>query len=306
MALQNSRGGLRQPEGPGGALCVLGQQPLQCTAGSGWSLSSLHLLYAQTEMWLGAGSGFLSALTEIWKGNSQKVFQLWDLTILKEDKLKYHRVFGTKKESAEHPDNNPCILATGNTALIRCLVIPNSLLLVSGWGPRTSPRFSLWSWGWIHRGRVRAREITYVWTEMELSNRKGLSPGIERNHKVLPPSNTQARGLGLQHLFGSWTGEKTFEAPQGPSGGTKETEKRAHFFFFFLILVADQGTSIISLLGGLITYTSVSVPQSCDTKPHFHNASCSHGQGHILAPWLWTRCHSQSQTRTALHKATHI
>lgn len=204
-------------------------------------------------MCLGARSGFLSALTEIWKGNFQKVFQLWDVTILKEDKLKHRRGFGTKKESAERPDNNPCILAAGNTALIRCLVIPNSLLLVSDQGPRTSPRFSLWSWGWIHHGRVRAREITYVWTEMELSNRKGLSPGTERNHKVLPPSNTQARGLGLQHLFGSWTGENTFEAPQGLSGGATETVKRAYFFFFFLILVTDQGTSIISLLGNLIT-----------------------------------------------------
>lgn len=65
--------------------------------GSGLSLRSLNIFSARMERYLGVESGFLSSLTEICKTNFQKVFQLWDLTILKENKLKHERVFGARK-----------------------------------------------------------------------------------------------------------------------------------------------------------------------------------------------------------------
>lgn len=77
-------------------------------------------------------------------------------------------------------------------------------------------------------------------------------------------------------------------------------------FFFLLILVVDQGMRSAPSLVAWLSCASVSVLQSCYTKLHFNNTSCSHGQGHILAPCLRACCHFQSQTYRALHEATHI
>lgn len=71
---------------------------------------------------------------------------------------------------------------------------------------------------------------------MEPSNRKHLSPGTEREHKVFPTPNTELKVLGLQHLFESLAGEKTCESPRDPDRGAKETMERGQFSFFLLIL----------------------------------------------------------------------
>lgn len=125
--------GLWQGEKSREALPVVGQHPVESTKGPGWSLSSLNIFSARIEVCLGAGSRFLLHQTTIWKRNFQKVFQLWDLTAIKEDKLKDLRVF----VASERKVLRILIIISAFwlqeilhygllQALITCLVIPNS------------------------------------------------------------------------------------------------------------------------------------------------------------------------------------
>lgn len=113
---------------------------------------------------------------------------------------------------------------------------------------------------------------------MEPSNRKHLSPGTEREHKVFPTPNTELKVLGLQHLFESLAGEKTCESPRDPDRGAKETMERGQFSFFLLILCWKPRNE-----HQLSPWWPDHLAQSCYKKLHFF---FSHGQGHILAPWL--------------------
>lgn len=161
--------------------------------------------------------------------------------------------------------------------------------------PRTS-RFSLWNWESVHLRRERAGEITYEQTEMEPSNRKHLSPGTEREHKIFPPPNSpnrELKALGLQHLFESLAGEKTCESPQDPERGTKETMERGQFHFFsYWSFVGNPGMSISSLLGGLNILLICKVLQKLLQKTAFLLLPWS---GSWLSPWLWIHCCSQSK-----------
>lgn len=85
-----------------------------------------------------------------------------------------------------------------------------------------------------------------------------------------------------------------------------EQVKRDQFFFSCWTLLQTKEWASAPSLVAWSSCASVSVLQSCYTKLHFKTTSCFHGQGHILAPWLWTCYSSQSQTHTALRKATHI
>jgi len=74
---------------------------------------------------------------------------------------------------------------------------------------------------------VRAGENAAEQTEMVLSNNKDPSSRAKRNHRELSVPNTQLRRLGLQHLCGSGTAEKTIKTPQDPRRRSMESMKRA-------------------------------------------------------------------------------